>query len=229
MSARGSIRPQYLLEGAVYALEQCGFLLRDASLLYRNGSYANAFVLAAFAREELGKWRMLLDARSEVMAGNTITFDDLKSRCDDHVKKQRAGVLSTVIRADREAGVGKVIMDLIKAPFSSEWKDKHAQLAKVTEIKTKRLPGDRHQQRMVALYVDPAGSHGEWSRPVIAVSKDKARDFLVDVRNDYAVQHSQHYADIALLKQIDADLAAALEQWEERPELPPPNVLGHPN
>jgi AbiV family abortive infection protein len=47
-----SITPQYLLEGAVYALEQCGLLLRDANLLYRSGSYATAVALAAFAREE---------------------------------------------------------------------------------------------------------------------------------------------------------------------------------
>jgi hypothetical protein len=39
-----------LLEGAVYALEQCGLLLRDANLLYQNGSYASAIVLAAFGR-----------------------------------------------------------------------------------------------------------------------------------------------------------------------------------
>ena len=47
-----SVSPQYLLEGAVYALEQCGLLLRDANLLYRSGSYATAVALAAFAREE---------------------------------------------------------------------------------------------------------------------------------------------------------------------------------
>jgi hypothetical protein len=35
-----SVSPRYLLEGAVYALEQCGLLLRNANLLYRNGSYA---------------------------------------------------------------------------------------------------------------------------------------------------------------------------------------------
>jgi hypothetical protein len=30
-----SVNSRYLLEGAVYALEQCGLLLRDANLLYR--------------------------------------------------------------------------------------------------------------------------------------------------------------------------------------------------
>ena len=45
-----SLTPQYILQGFAYALEQCGLLLRDANLLYRNGAYANAFVLTAFAR-----------------------------------------------------------------------------------------------------------------------------------------------------------------------------------
>jgi hypothetical protein len=47
------VSPKYLLEGAVYALEQCGLPLRDANQLFRNCSYANAVALAAFAREEL--------------------------------------------------------------------------------------------------------------------------------------------------------------------------------
>jgi AbiV family abortive infection protein len=50
-----SVTPQYLLEGAVYAPEQCGLLLRDANILYRSGSYSSAVVLTTFAREELGR------------------------------------------------------------------------------------------------------------------------------------------------------------------------------
>ena len=46
-----SVAPRYLLEGAAYALEQCGLLLRDAIVLYRNGSYSSAVALAALARE----------------------------------------------------------------------------------------------------------------------------------------------------------------------------------
>ena len=41
---------EYLMKGAAYALEQCGLCLRDAALLYRGKSYADAVVLAAFAR-----------------------------------------------------------------------------------------------------------------------------------------------------------------------------------
>jgi hypothetical protein len=50
-----SITPQYLLEGAVYALEQCGLLLRDANLLYRSGSYATAVPLDLGCRHSLRK------------------------------------------------------------------------------------------------------------------------------------------------------------------------------
>ena len=48
---RMSLTPQYILQGYAYALEQCGQLLRDANVLYRNQSYASALVLAAFAQE----------------------------------------------------------------------------------------------------------------------------------------------------------------------------------
>ena len=50
-----SVTSSYLLRETVFALEQCGHLLRDAACLYRSDSYASAVALAAFAREELGR------------------------------------------------------------------------------------------------------------------------------------------------------------------------------
>ena len=82
------VTPQCLLEGAVYALEQCGLLLRDANILFRNGSYANAVVLAAFAREELGRFIILLDFRKQALTGKkTFTIKAIQDHCDDHVAK----------------------------------------------------------------------------------------------------------------------------------------------
>jgi AbiV family abortive infection protein len=74
----------YLLEGAVYALEQCGLLLRDADLLYRNRSFATAVVLAAFAREELGRWQILLKLRKEVLGGRQLSLKDVGARWGKH-------------------------------------------------------------------------------------------------------------------------------------------------
>jgi AbiV family abortive infection protein len=86
-----TITPQFLLEGAILALEQCGLLLHDANVLYRGGSYASAVVLTAFAREELGRYTILLDLRKEVLTGKEFTIEEIQDRCDDHVTKQQAG------------------------------------------------------------------------------------------------------------------------------------------
>ena len=68
-----SVTPEYLLEGAAYALEQCGLLLRDANLLYRSGSYASAVALALFAQEELGRWKILRKLRTQVTSVGTVS------------------------------------------------------------------------------------------------------------------------------------------------------------
>src|SRR5262245_9622839 len=104
-----STNPQYLLEGAVYALEQSGLLLRDANILYRNRTYASAVALAAFAREEMGRWRILLELRKRVVAGESITTEQVQAECDDHVTKQRAGMLSLTMRTNRDTGLGKLL------------------------------------------------------------------------------------------------------------------------
>src|SRR6267142_3487202 len=110
-----SVSPQYLLEGAVYALEQCGLLLRDANLLYRNGSYASAVALAAFAREELGRWKILLDLRSKALRREHPTIKDIQSHCDNHVRKQEAGMASITMRAHGDTGLGKLLQTRFNA------------------------------------------------------------------------------------------------------------------
>jgi AbiV family abortive infection protein len=82
--AKATVTSAYLLQGAVYALEQCGLLLRDANALFHDGSYASAIVLAAFAREELGRSNILFDLRSAVLSGETVTAELLAQRCGDH-------------------------------------------------------------------------------------------------------------------------------------------------
>ena len=131
-----SVSPQYLLEGAAYALEQCGLLLRDANLLYRSGSYASAVALAAFAQEELGRWKMLLDLRRKVIDGDSVTIKEIKTRCGDHVRKQEAGVMSTTMRADMDSGLGKLLQARANSkPGSKEWKQRMSKLRNSTARK----------------------------------------------------------------------------------------------
>ncbi len=77
---RNTVTADYLMKGAAYALEQCGLLLRDANLLYRNASYASAVALAAFAREELGRSEILHALRKEALNGKPITKADVENR-----------------------------------------------------------------------------------------------------------------------------------------------------
>jgi hypothetical protein len=104
-----SVTPEYLLEGAAYALEQCGLLLRDANLLYQSGSYASAVALALFAREELGRYRILLDLRKQVLGGDHLTIQKIEKRCRDHERKQEAGMLSFVMRVDTDTALGGLL------------------------------------------------------------------------------------------------------------------------
>lgn len=218
-----SVTPHYLLQGAVYALEQCGLLLRDANVLYQSRSYANAIVLAAFAREELGRSSILLDLRRRVLAGEIITIVQIEHACEDHVAKQRAGMLSITLTADRESGLGKVLRARMENhPQSRAWQDADNELKRINETKKKRTPTVRHEKRIAALYVEPA-SNTRWNRPA-AVSASDAHDFLQEAVNDYAGRYHQGYISSAdaILRHIDPDLYAALEAWTDRPELPPP-------
>jgi AbiV family abortive infection protein len=146
-----SVSPQYLLEGAVYALEQCGLLLRDANLLYRNGSYSSAVAVALFAREELGRWSILLDLRRKVLNGDNVTVKDIQASCGNHVRKQEAGMLSFVMRITDTPLGGILGTYLSVKQGSNEWKTAREQLEQARQT----VPVERHEQRMSALYVMP--------------------------------------------------------------------------
>jgi AbiV family abortive infection protein len=224
-----SVTPQYLLQGAAYALEQCGLLLRDANVLYRSHSYASAVVLTAFAREELGRSEILLDLRRQASAGKTFTIAQIRDACEDHVIKQRTAMLSIVTRADRDSGLGKLLRARMENhPQSPEWRKADVELKQIDETKKKRTPSDRHEKRIAALYVEPI-SESEWNRPA-TISASTAHDFLQDAVNDYAGRYGQGYITSAdsILRHVDPELYSALEQWSDRPELQPPEWPPYP-
>jgi hypothetical protein len=141
---------------------------------------------------------------------------------DDHVAKQRAGMLSTTMRADRDSGLGKILNARLQTrPGSPEWKALEKQITDIDDRMTKRVPGERHRQRMIAHYVDPI-SPTEWNRPSEKVTQEFARDFLTDAVNDYSIQSQQHYAMPELIKDGDPDLYSALTGWADRPAMPKP-------
>src|SRR5260370_23938171 len=99
----------YLLRGTVFALEQCGLLLRDARILCEAGSYASAVVLTAFAREELGRYKILRGLWRRTMAGESFSVKQIDKRCEQHVEKQKEAMFSITQRADNSTVQGQLM------------------------------------------------------------------------------------------------------------------------
>jgi len=215
-----AVTADYLLRGAVFALEQCGLLLRDARVLCEAGSYASAVVLAAFAREELGRYKILRGLWKRMMAGETFTVKQIDKRCEKHVEKQKEGMFSTVMRADNSTVMGQLLQARMRAvPGSPEWKKIDEDLEKITQSQIKQTPEARHKSRMKALYVEPL--EAGWNRPA-ETSETAARNFLTDAINDYSGARSRYvHRDLY----DEADFRAAIEGWQDRPELQPAGSL----
>jgi hypothetical protein len=58
-----------LVEGVWFAMEQAGRLLHTAVQVFNSGDSSTSIALAMFAREELGRSRILLDLAYEVHCG----------------------------------------------------------------------------------------------------------------------------------------------------------------
>ena len=207
-----TVTADFLLKGYALALEQCGLLLHDAVLLYKNKSYANAVVLGAFAREELGRSQILLGLWRKRLGGSPVTFGDIENACDDHVEKQTAAMLSMTMRADRDTGLGKI----------QKIKDADATLKRIDKQAAKSTPSTRHSKRMRSLYVEPT-SNSDWNRPA-EVSVTDAHSFLQEAVNDYSARYHQAYitSEQSNLKDNDQELYDALDRLTDRPQLPPP-------
>lgn len=176
-------------------------------------------MLAAFAREELGRYRILRRLWQRTIAGESFSVKQICKRCEDHVEKQREGMFSVVQRADNSTVLGQLIQARIRAvPGSPERKKADERLEKITESQIKRTPEARHRSRMKALYVEPLETG--WNRPA-ETSEPAARDFLTDAINEYSIQQQAYvHPDLG-----DPVFHAALEEWLDRPELQPATSL----
>jgi AbiV family abortive infection protein len=125
--------------------------------------------MTMFAREELGKYRILREEFDKVAAGGTLQPADLtnkKGPLFSHMEKQEAAVLSMIHRADRDSPLGKLTRARMEnPPGSPEWVKADKELAAITETQKKELPKKRHDRRMDALYVGLNDTQTGWIRP----------------------------------------------------------------
>lgn len=120
------VSAHFLLEGAVYALEQAGRLLHDAHLLYKNQRYGSAIVMALFAREEIGRYQLIRQLRKMMVeTDGVVTVEDIDQACDDHVKKQSLGQFGLTIKS----APGEQLWDLLMARMNNHYESAEYQEA----------------------------------------------------------------------------------------------------
>ena len=211
-----NVSADVLLKGAWYALEQSGRLLQDAVKLCDLRSYASAAALALLAREELGRYRILLKLWRRAINGDLFSVQDVRAACDDHVSKQRHAQLSMTYRVEPSTGLAQLFRGRIETrPGTPEYKRIDDQLKQLDDTMRKRTPEDRHEMRMTVLYLDINDYGTDWIRPA-AISRTKATNELTDAVNDYSLQLDKIAHD------CDSTLAGALTAWPDRPTLPDP-------
>jgi AbiV family abortive infection protein len=181
-----------LLKGAWYALEQCGNLLRDATILYRQNAYPSAVALAMVGREELGKHRMLLDEwRKGEGTGRLPSVEAIQSACAVHTDKQRWAVLGLTFTDEGSSTFAKAIRTRIeRKPQDPEFQEAERVIEATLKSLAKRAPDARHAARMRALYVDLTDSGTDWNRPLDVPGSD-SKKLLNDAVNDYAGQRDR--------------------------------------
>ena len=132
---------------------------------------------------------------------------------------------SVTMQADRDSGLGQLLMTRMTAQEGSEERKKADDALKGIDRRMKReVPSRRHQQRELALYVDPVEplSVDRWTRPSIEISKEAAQRLINEARNDYAGQLENRYNNLEFVKHLDAELCRSLKEWSDRPTLPLP-------
>jgi AbiV family abortive infection protein len=217
MQVAGSV----LLEGACLSLANCGSLLSAAVTLHKAGNPV-AVGLAMLGREELGKYRLLLEQwRESEKTGVCPTVDEIQAACADHVEKQRKANLSWSFTAEAGSRLDIAMRTQMKhKPLDAEYQQAEQVLQTAIKAGLKRAPEDRHNVRMGEFYVDLADSGLSWKLPG-QIPPEEAKKLLNDAVNDYAVQRDKMDPD-QLRGLGDVKLADALEAWKQRPVLPAP-------
>jgi AbiV family abortive infection protein len=225
--SRGDERPQMpptvsddvLLRGAWYAIQQAGYLLEHAVILFDAGVHSSAVALALLGREELGRYAILCDLWRKASAGSRFSPDDVRKACRDHVEKHRRGTFSLVYRTSADTGFGKLLSSLVGLlPSGGAARKIRESIEKIDKLKAKRLPDERHATRMRSLYVDLNEAGSDWVRPS-SITEAEARTTVQDAVNDYSVQRDR-LTTPGILAAVDPSLAKAFESQGNRPALP---------
>jgi AbiV family abortive infection protein len=191
-------------------------MLRGAVRLSDADDHVNGLALAMLAREEIGRHRILIDLVRRSKAGEVVTDAAIARATSDHLAKQQAGVLSVVIDFSHDGAYSKLLKQRAAAVGTPEYSALAKEVDRVVDRRRKRLSAERHSHRVSAQYVDLNDTADGWNRPN-DIPQRNAVSSITHAVNDYVAARESVSLDFYPLYQ---ELAAELEAWPERPQLP---------
>jgi hypothetical protein len=214
------VTAQFLLEGSVYALEQCGLLLRDATALYKAGSYPSAVLIAGLAHESLDRAVRLRGLRERVLRGRQLVLPEIDAEFGEQENEEvlvGAGTGLSAQRRTRREERTKKPFTVGRGPTGYLQGDLFVDQTRREQAQRTRT--EREALRVGCLHVRPDGAAFRWHLPKDH-SREEARSFLLDVLCDYARERDR--IESGLCRPEQAEYVRAVRAWEDRPGLPAP-------
>ncbi len=210
IKAKVPVEADFIIAGVFFAARNAWELLRDARMLHNAGSFASAYGLAVFCREELGKSKIWQEQWNRCRRGDLVTLDDLKlSGATNHRKKLE--------RVGKHLSEGVFSGGEPPEPGSSE----EAELAKrISEINVRARQGDpekSHIGRLHAFFVEPGGNefHAAYGQPRHRFDRMRSSSQIIEAELAYdrvrrelmalIVSDSLPHTVLTILPEIHAD------------------------
>lgn len=158
-----------LIQGGIHALQHARQLLEDSALLASQKRWSTAFVLGLFAREEIGRYNLLLTKAKDLHPSGTIAPDALRALCRIHELKLALGS-----GADIPGLIHRICADLKAAPSTLVRLSAHVpkDVVEFLTFSPRIVAGSAQRRaREAALYVD-ATDDDSWALPSAIAPQD---------------------------------------------------------
>jgi AbiV family abortive infection protein len=160
IKTRVPVEADFVIAGVFFAARNAWEVLCAARMLHKAGSFASAYGLAAFCREEIGKSKIWRDQYDRCKRGEHVTLDDLKRGDATKHKKKLA-------RVGKHLPPGIPSCGEPPEPGSREEAKQAKRISEISVLARQRDPEKTHMGRLHAFFVEPGGNefHAAYSQP----------------------------------------------------------------
>ncbi len=174
------VEADFVMAGVFFAARNAWELLRDARMLFKAGSFAPAFGMAVFCREELGKSKIWRDQWHRRSRGESVTLEDLRlGGATNHRKKLE--------RMGKQLSEGVFSGGEPPEPGSREEVELAKRISEINVRARQRDPEKSHIGRLHAFFVEPGGNElrAAYSQPCNRFDRTRSSSQIVEAELAY--------------------------------------------